>query len=343
MASKNRSAIDRLALYRELAAEPYKFDFFQALRLIECANLEKAKIGASLRPKDDAIRMGQEPSMAFAPSTLSTFDIGSGQSAPHLSVLFFGLFGPHGPLPLHLTEYVRERVRNFDDESFARFADIFHHRLLSLFYRSWARSQPTVNFDRSESDDFSTKVSSLFGLGHPLLRDRDALPDQAKLHFAAHFANQARSAEGLLAVIRGYFDMPANLEQYVGSWLDIPAQDQMRLGDSPDSGSLGVTSTLGARVWECQSKFRLSFGPLDIESYKRMLPGGASLIRLIAIVRNYVGDEFDWDVHLLLKGDEVKPAQLGEFGQLGWTTWMPSAYQEEQFGDLYLNPMQDLL
>jgi len=343
VASENRSTLDRLALYRDLAAEPYKYDFFQALRLIECANFDLEKIGASQRPKDDPVRLGQEPSMAFAPSTLSGFDLDEALSAPHLSVLFFGLFGPHGPLPLHLTEFVRERVRNFDDESFARFADIFHHRLLSLFYRSWAQSQPTVNFDRPGSDSFSVKVGSLFGLGHPMLRNRDPLPDHAKLHFAARFANQARSAEGLLAVIRGYFDMPANLEQYVGSWLTIPSQDQMRLGDSPDSGSLGVTSTLGVRVWECQSKFRLTFGPLDMENYKRMLPGGASLIRLIGIVRNYVGDEFDWDVHLLLKGNEVTPARLGGFGQLGWTTWMPSDFQEEQFGDLYLNPMQELL
>src|SRR6478609_2460492 len=76
------------------------------------------------------------------------------QALPRLYVTFGGMFGPQGPLPLHLTEYARDRIINSADPTFARFLDIFHHRMLSLVYRAWADAQPTVQFDRPESDRF---------------------------------------------------------------------------------------------------------------------------------------------------------------------------------------------
>lgn len=158
------NAMHRQEFYRDLENAPYKFDFFQALRHIECLNPDKEKIGLSVKPSDDPVRLGQEPSMAFAPSTLSGFTLSKKGLPPRLEVLFFGLFGPNGPMPLHLTEYVRDRIRNFDDESLSEFTNIFHHRLLSLFYRAWSDAQPTTHFDRPKQDDFSKRVGSLIGI-----------------------------------------------------------------------------------------------------------------------------------------------------------------------------------
>ena len=107
------------------------------------------------------------------------------------------LLGPHGPLPTHLTEYVRDRVRNANDPTFARFLDIFHHRMVTLFYRAWANAQPAVSLDRPGRDRFSFYVGSLFGLGEAMLRERDAVPDFAKLHFAGLLAGPTRPAAGL--------------------------------------------------------------------------------------------------------------------------------------------------
>jgi len=343
MAGENRAAADPVALFQALGKEPYKFGFFQALRRIECAHSGKARIGTSLRPTEDPVRFGQEPSLVFAPSTLSSFKTSKGGFPPRLSVLFFGLFGPNGPLPLHLTEYARDRQRNSDDPTFARFADVFHHRMLSLFYRGWADTQPTTGLDRSDDDRFSHFVGSLFGIGVPALRGRDAMPDFAKLHYAGRFSCPTRNAEGLLALLGDYFEMPVRLQQFVGEWLDMPEDSRMRLGESLQTGALGQTTTLGGRVWECQSKFRLTFGPLDMDDYQRMLPGGLSLTTLIAIVRSYVGDEFNWDVNLILKKECIKPAKLGEFGQLGWTTWMSQETPDHDPGHLYLNPMQEVI
>ncbi len=116
---------------------------------------------------------------------------------PRLYGLFLGLFGPNAPLPLHLTEYAIDRRRNAKDGTLGAFADIFHHRMLSLFYRAWADSQPTVQFDRPDEDRFRLYIGALVGMATPHLDARDALPDQYKRFFAGRLVPQARNAEGL--------------------------------------------------------------------------------------------------------------------------------------------------
>jgi type VI secretion system protein ImpH len=343
MAGEDRTTPDAVDLFQDLHREPYTYGFFHALRLLECHYSNKPRIGESARPIDDPVRFGQEASMAFAPSTLSEFKYSSKGFPPRLSVLFFGLFGPNGPLPLHLTEYARERLRNVEDPTFSRFADVFHHRLLSLFYRAWADARPTTSLDRPEDDYFSNFVGSLIGIGARSLRHRDAFPDFAKLYYSGRLACQRRNAEGLQAILSDYFEMPSRVEQFSGEWLDMPVNSQMRLGESEQTCLLGQTTTLGSRVWECQHKFRVSFGPLSMVDYQRILPGGESLTALIAIVRSYTGDEFNWDVHLILEKDEAQPAKLGEFGQLGWTTWMSEEKPDRNPDQLYFNPMLEVI
>jgi type VI secretion system protein ImpH len=324
-------------LLRSLEEKPFGFDFFQALRLLECLHPDQPRLGESLRPSEDPVRLAQEPSLAFAPSTLSGFRHHGSHPVPRLTQQFFGLFGPNGPLPLHLTEYARDRWRNSDDPTFARFADIFHHRLLSLFYRVWARSQPTSQFDRPESDRFALYVGALFGLGTPELQARDAMPDLAKLHFAGLLACQTRHAGGLQAILAGFFAIRVEVQEFVGHWMELPENCRCRLGDA-SNGTLGHSATIGARVWDCQFKFRICLGPMDYAEFERLLPGGDSMRRLTAIVANYAGPELLWDVNLILNKDQVPAVRLGQAGCLGWTTWLANCPFAQDADDLVLNP-----
>ncbi len=339
MAGTDRQASPALELTAALRRRPYKFGFFQLLRRLENAYRDQPRFGESVRPADDPIRLGQEVSMRFAPATLAAYRPGKDGRPDRLSGYFLGLFGPNGPLPLHMTEYARDRVRNFGDSTLIGFADIFHHRMLCLFYRAWACAQPTVDFDRPESDRFSSYVASLFGLGMPSLRDRDAMRDLAKLHFCGRLALQTRNAEGLKAILEGFFDMPVAIEQFVGEWLRLPESQLCRLGTARAAGTLGANATVGGRVWSCQYKYTIVFGPMNFADYQRLLPGGSSLRRLTAIVRNYCGDELNWDVNLILKREDVPPLKLGEVGQLGWTAWLTPRRSDEDAGDLYLNAL----
>jgi type VI secretion system protein ImpH len=328
-------------LHRRLEAAPWSFGFYQAMRRLEALHRDSPRFGRSIRPMQDPVRLGQEPSLVFAPSTLADFDVATDRRAARLIVHFFGLFGPGGPLPLHLTEYARDRERNARDQTFRRFADVFHHRALSLFYRAWAEAQPTVSFDRPEDDHYGRFVASLIGIGMPGLRERDAMPDLAKQHYAGHLVARTRHAEGLASILTDFFKMPARIESFIGDWLVLPDDGLSRLGGGATVAALGQSAAIGRRVWSRQHKFRIIFGPLSLRDYQRMLPGGASFRRLVPIVRNYVGDTLAFDVNLILNRTEVPPIQLGRQGQLGWTSWLTPRRGLANAGDLFLQAGAD--
>jgi type VI secretion system protein ImpH len=327
-------------LFEALNNAPYRFSFYQALRRFECEYPQQIRLGRTLHAKQDLIRLGQDPSMAFAPSTLASFRWDKKPSAPRLGVSFFGLLGPNGPLPLHLTEMIYDRLHNEKDTTLSAFLDLFHHRLLTLFYRAWAESQPTVSYDRPDEDSFGHYLGSLFGIGSAHLRRRDAMPDAAKLHFAGRLACQTHHAEGLEALLREFFLLPVRIEEFVGAWLELPADSRCLLGSSRAVSSLGVTALLGAKVWQAQQRFRIVLGPLDMADYRRMLPGGKSLQRLTSLVRNYLGDELEWELQLILRQQEIPEPRLDGETQLGRTSWLCQHPLGRDGDDLHLRPCE---
>ncbi|HUW18307.1 MAG TPA: type VI secretion system baseplate subunit TssG [Sedimentisphaerales bacterium] len=337
MEDQKRAASDSLAV--QLLERPYDFDFFQAVRRLECANAALPRIGNSQRPQGDPVRFCQNVSLAFPPSALQAYSaLGEGHPA-RLTVNFFGLLGTNGPLPLPITEYVYDRLHNHKDRTLASFLDVFNHRMISLFYRAWACNQQTVSHDRKEEDRFAVYIGGFFGIGTESFRDRDAVPDVAKLHYSGRLVCQTRNAEGLREILEDYFGINAQIAEFVGQWLDLPQEYWCRMGQSAENGKLGQTVVIGSRFWECQQKFRIKFGPMNFADYQRLLPGGDSIRRLIAWVKNYVADELKWELQLILRAEQVPRIRLGKLGQLGWSTWLSSKRFEKDADDLVLRSL----
>lgn len=335
MASTDRNQNSALGTIKMLEKEPYRFGFYAALREMECLNKIKPRIGYAARPVDDPVRLGQTPSMQFAPSTISSFASKAG-AVHQLKVFFFGLFGPNGPLPLHLTEYTLNRLRDAKDSTLADFADIFHHRLLCLFYRAWADKEPVVQFDRPENDRFSIYLGSLIGLGFPSLRNRDKVPDQTKQYFVSHFSCHTKHSEGLISILQDFFKVRFSIQEFIGEWLTIPKSSYCFLNNDPTTGQLGISTIIGVKSWQCQHKFRIILGPLTLSEYEDFLPTGVRLNKLRDLVKNYLGLELNWDLNLILKKNEVPRMQLGNYGRLGWTSWLQAANRKADANDLYL-------
>ncbi|MCC9601125.1 type VI secretion system baseplate subunit TssG [Stieleria sp. JC731] len=306
---------------QKMTESPYRFDFYHAMRLLECVFADAPRYGHSVRLSDDKVRLTQEPSLAFAPASLSKFSASEQGDFHRMAVRFFGLCGPNGALPLHLTEYVRDRLRHHDDPTFAAFLDVFHHRMLSLFYRAHADAQPTSQFDRPDDDRFQVFVASLMGTGMQSLQQRDEFPDLAKLFYAGRFACQAKNPEALQDMIGDFFQLPCKIQEFVGEWTQIPNDYQFQLGGDENSSTLGVACTVGPDVWQCQQKFRIKIGPVRWEDFIRMLPEGRSLDRLSDLVKNYIGEELAWDLNLILRQEDTPSWQLGH-AQLGETMWL---------------------
>ena len=338
MATGKGSRPDDLNHLERLAADPEKHHVFQALRILEAAYPESPRLGESRRPREDRIRIGQEAELAFPPSTIAAFTPPEGKRPGRLTNRFFGLFGPNGPMPLQMTEYVRDRYRNHRDRTIVAFVDMLIHRMAGLLYKAWRQGQPTASFDRGD-DPMARKVAALAGFHGTHLRDRDALPDLARLHHVGQVAQSARNPEGLVAILSNFFQAPVHLQQFVGSWLELEPDDQWQLGGP---ARLGQSTSIGQKVWTRGAKFRIRIGPLSLEEYQRLLPGEESLDRLQSVVRTYVGDALDWDVNLILAGDDIPRASLGGTTRLGHTSWIASRRDDDETRpdaeDLFLHP-----
>jgi len=332
----NQSGASPDSLTQSLKDCPYGFDFFQAVRRIECAHPDTPLIGKSQRPQDDPVRFCQNVSLAFAPSALHSFQEATEEHPAKMFVNFLGFLGPNGPLPLPLTEYIYDRLLNHKDPALASFLDVFNHRMISLFYRAWACNQQSVSHDREGNDRFAVYIGSLFGIGEDSLRNRDAIADVAKLHYSGRLVCPTSNAEGLRETLQDYFSMNVNITEFVPHWIDLPAEYRCNLGKSPQSGHVGRDLVVGSRFLECQQKFRIEFGPMSFSDYQRMLPEGDSLGRLAAWIKNYVGDELSWELQLILAAPEVPRISLGKLGRLGWSTWLGSKTFEKDVDNLVL-------
>src|SRR5438045_5223746 len=235
MAGSSGQTPDRLI--EELEKKPFSFDFFRAVRLLQARFPDQARIGYSLSPAEDPVRFAQSPSLAFAPSTLEALRRTAASPAPMLFVRHFGLFGPNGPMPLHFTEHAYERQIHSGDHTIAGFLNIFHHRLISFFFRSLADRQKTVDLDRFEEQRLAVFLGSFFGLvrSAEAMRERDVVQDAAKLYFTGQMANQTRHAEGLESILRAYFDIKTELQTFVGRWMDLPSDSLCQLGASEET------------------------------------------------------------------------------------------------------------
>jgi type VI secretion system protein ImpH len=318
----------------EIGSRPHEFNFYTALRMLQAAAKDLPRLGTAISPSQEPVRFAQSPSLTFAPSTLEAVQQKSDDSAPVLYCRHFGLFGPNGPLPLAYTEYAHDRILHQGDPTLAAFCNIFHHRFIEFFFRAWADAQKAVDFDRVTDERWSQFVASLIGLGMDSMRNRDHVPDRSKLYFAGRLAQQSRNAEGLEAVIQDFFGVPTEVQPFVGRWLDLPPDSQCRLGESPETGKLGLTTIVGSRHWTCQMHFSIRLGPMGLSDYERMLPSGASFPRLKDWVREYTADQYSWDARLVLRKDEVPCICLGKAGRLGWTTWLKTVAFQNDADDL---------
>jgi type VI secretion system protein ImpH len=300
------------ALGTALTAEPWRHDYYQTLRRIEALHPQLPRLGSAPQPRQEPVRIGQDVELNFAPAPLQSFTV-DGAGPPRLGQRFFGLFGPMGPLPLHLTEYVRERSHNHGDPTLTGFADVFHHRLGLLFYRAWAQAQPASQLDRPWDDAFSRWVGSLAGLGQPGFAPRESLSAAARLQHAGWLAGGTRHAEGLEKILRQYFGVPVRLEQNVGHWLLLDASERSQLQPSSSVRrlALGRNAAVGSKVWDRQSRVRLHLGPLDYAQYRRFLPGQPAETALRDWLRHYLGLSFSVEARLTLRGSDVPELRIG--------------------------------
>ena len=340
MAAADRRTGDGLA--ERLFREPGRFDFFQAVRLLERLAAEEGArdpqgrrhpVGGDRPPAREAVRFGALPALSFPAADVAKLTAGADGLPPELVTAFIGLTGPNGVLPQHYTALMVARAR-LKDHALRDFLDLFHHRLVSHFYRAWEKQHLPAAWERSKRDggeDAATRgLYALAGFGTGGLRGRMAVADETLAFYAGPLAHHPRNAAGLEALLTEYFGVPAAVEQLHGQWLYLDRDNQALLppagGERGQNVQLGVDAVVGRRVWDVQSKFRLRLGPLTEVQFRRFRPDGDALVPLGQLTRAYAGPELDFDVQPVLKPREAPDCRLehDEAGgsRLGWDAWL---------------------
>jgi len=315
-------------------------DVYEQLRRVEAARPDCPRVGRTRRLAQDCVRIGQLVSMTFAASTVARVDPPlRARALWRILVHGPGLLGPNGPLPSHITEYVYQRIQHHADHAFARFLDVFHHRMLSFMYRAWVDANPAVSHDRPEHDRVHDYVRSLVGIAthvqpanHVASRDVETIrepDDDCRCYYAGRFVDPSPNPDGLCALIQARFGVRAQVQEFVGEWCSLPASAAWRLStrsmdasaSAADAGQLGRGTQLGQRVWLRQGKFRVVLGPLTRPQFDRVSPGGTELLALVAMIATYAGTELSWDLQLKLAPQAFPALRLGT-SKLRRTSWL---------------------
>jgi type VI secretion system protein ImpH len=327
MATSSRPSdpdVSKSALEERLRSQPYLFEFFQAVRLLERLFPDKVAVGKFAPPSAEVARFQVNSTLTFPASEIQAL-AWPGKGPAQMKVNFMGLTGPEGVLPLNYTTFLVERARAGDSAAVDLF-DIFNHRLVSLFYQAWEKYRFWIAYERGERDQFSHHLLDLIGLGTPGLQDRQAVPDDSLLYYSGLLAQHPRSAVALEQILTDYFEVPVQVEQFAGGWYPLDTNDQCSFeGRNSYSERLGFGAVVGNEVWDQTARVRIKIGPLTLAQYKEFLPPGSAFEPLRALTSFFANNEFDFEIQLILKRHEVPRCELGGDAEtaprLGWTTW----------------------
>jgi type VI secretion system protein ImpH len=315
-------------LNQEFSDEPFQFEFFQAVRLLEKIYPDKKAVGREAMPHEEVVRFRSRVALDFPASqiheVLESTDDDSDQKKLEMFINFMGVIGVSGVMPTHYTELAMSRIR-YGDKTLWDFTDIFTHRVVSMFFRAWEKYRFPVAYERGD-DAFTKYLFDFAGLGTDGLRGRMNLEDESLLPYVGLITQKPHSATALALIVADYFRINAKIKQFFGQWIDLDKESITKLAEA--NSSLGIDAIIGTRVWDQQSKFRLVLGALSFKEFRAFLPDGTAHKPLRSIVRFMIGLEFDFDVQLILKAKEVPSTILTTRAKrrpmLGWTSWLKS-------------------
>lgn len=328
-----------------LYEEPYRFDFFQAVRLLELADAARADaadeegctpVGEGADPRSEPVRFKSSVALSFPASDLDDLagpPAGSPRPA-QMTVNFMGLAGLSGPLHTPSTELIIERAWH-KDTALRDFLDIFNHRLVSLLYRIRKLHRVGLDTRHPGKDRVSDYLYSVVGLGTPGLRRRMQVKDRSLLFYSGLMGQQPRSMAGLERILSDYFGVAVEGRPLAGRWRPLEEDQWTRIGRrGGQNHALGTEAVVGTRVWDQEGAFELVLGPLTRAQFRDFLPTGWAFGPACDLVRLYVGDEMDFSFRLILKAEHVPGARLGPVdgtgrgARLGWASWLKSAAAE---------------
>ncbi len=286
-----------------------------------------APVGTSNSPSEESVKFRHDPSLAF--STADVVSVvplleGVQEGAPgvafEVTTSFLGLTGSAGSLP----HYIAEEVVQEDAARLRTFLDLFHHRLISFFYRARARCDVPAGWRSDLADAWSPRMLALVGLDALLpLPGGGGMAAWRFLRLAPLLAEREVTAHALETALADLLEedlggASAAVEPFAGSWVDIAEPDRNSLGRG--ASRLGVDLVLGRRVVDVAGRFRVVFGPLSEEAYRRFA-AGEPVRRAEEAIAALVAEPIEHEIVLWLAADAAPAVRLGS-SRIGKDCWL---------------------
>jgi type VI secretion system protein ImpH len=307
-------------------------DFFELLRRLEGPGQRFGRAGG---PEREPARLGQDARLAFAAGDVARVEPSRSPGRPaEVVVELIGLLGPEGPMPLHLTRWVFERVsqrwftedqtRATSDTAFLDFCNLMQHRMIALYWRAWADARPAVHAERDLGGRVGATVAALAGLGLPGTRGvpgPSGASDGLRMFHAPAIAASVHGTERLAGPLSDLLGAPVAIVEFVGTWTVLPERLQTRLGKT--HSRLGEGAVAGARVYGRTGRIELRVGPVDLALFRRIAGDTGLRDRIRHLVLALIGREIEVDLRPVLAAADVPPPRLGDEA-LGRSLWLPA-------------------
>lgn len=312
---------DAAGIVQRLLDEPYRFDFMQAVRLLECL-LVRHRIPRSA-VLTDYLQFSNSTSLSFPASEIESLRIdGDGAVQTEAALLtalengqlrqlsltpaFIGLLGGQGTLANHYSERIIAHEHRHRDQAPRAYIDLFSNRMVALFYLAWRKHRLELARTDNARDGLLPLLLSLSGGG------ARHVPDAVAGYYAAAFRQRPVCAALMERVLSDYFAIPIKIVPNLGRWHVLDKDHATRLGRQ--NSQLGAGFVLGPRLWRRDLKVGLRLGPLTKAQHEHFLKDGTGATALRHMLSMFDTPTLQYEVQLVLRASDVRPARLSASG-----------------------------
>lgn len=291
--------------------DAWRYQLFQVLRLLEASSPSAPRLGERGPARDECIRLRPSTSLAFP--CAETVEVAEhagpeGTTRTLVTANITGLYGVGSPLP---RSYAHQILLQDDEQPQQRyFLDLLHHRLLSVWYRSWRQNRYEQSFRSDGSDPLSRALLDFIGVPASATADDLGTQPVRLLRYLGLLIGRTRPAYGLETLLAEELEIPLRIETAPLRWVLLPQAQWPRLTAQP-AGVLGRDIVIGPRHLDRMTSLRLHIGPVGYQTLLALWPGGSLHRRLIGLSRFYLRQPLDLELHVQVPAHEMARTRLG--------------------------------
>ena len=264
-----------------LLAHAPRMNFLRFCEWLELMAPQGSPLGTTDSPSAEPVRFRSAGSPGFPTREIADVEHDADHPDAPLVVrtTFLGLYGVDARMPSYFVDEIAQRRDGA--EPLAAFLDLFHHRIVTQFYRVARKYRYPVGFRADGRDPVSRCMLSLVGLGFGDPEIGLPIPARKLLSMLGLAGQRTRTAEGLAGVLQHVApDTWIAVEEFHPNWVRLEPGERQPLGQH---------CVLGRGFHDRSNTVRIVLRPRTRDAVLGLLPDRAMHAELISLLRFYLG------------------------------------------------------